>query len=119
MHVRPRGHQAVLHHVVMREREENAVDRIAWPGTLDALLQEGEGLVAILHLVIQEAGHKEEQLEMEEVHEGTAMSGMTEDDHDDGEAFKYIPVEASAGGLHAFISSIHFSVCLPDEDDAS
>ena len=61
VHVRPRGHQAVLHHIVMREREENAVDRIAWPGTLDALLQEGEGLVAVLHFVIQEAGYEEEQ----------------------------------------------------------
>ena len=119
VHIRPRSHQAVLHHVVMREREENAVDRIAWPGTLDALLQEGEGLVTVLHLVIQEAGHEEEQLEMEKVHEGTAMSGMTEDDHDDGEALEDIPVEASSGGLHAFFSSIHVSACLLDEDAVS
>ena len=115
VHIRPRGHQAVLHHVVMREREENAVDRIAWPGTLDALLQEGEGLVTVLHLVIQEAGHEEEQLEMEKVHEGTAMSGMTEDDHDDGEALEDIPVEASSGGLHAFFSSIRVFVLLTAE----
>lgn len=119
VHVRPRGHQAVLHHVVMRECEENAVDRIAWPGPFDALLQEGEGLVAILHLVIQEAGHEEEQLEMEEVHEGTAMSGMTENDHDDGEAFKYIPVEASSGGLHPFLSFALFTECPLDVDGLS